>query len=173
MRRHPQATAGDLTWMRQAVVSGEACASAARDAGLGAAMVAAAPHGARTDARRLAPKLSIQAELAEAVIGGAWLDLGREHTTTAVLEAFADAIADAVPGRRDPKSALQEEAARHGRGVAYELVAQRGPAHARTFVSRALIDGRQLGEGTGSSKQASEIAAAVEALERLRAEEPG
>ena len=90
-----------------------------------------------------------------------------------MLEAFAVAIAEAEPGRRDPKSALQEEAARQGRGVAYELADQHGPPHARTFVSRAVVDGRQLGEGAGSSKQASEIAAAVEALERLRAEEPG
>ena len=159
--------------MRQSIVSREACARASRDAALPAAMVACAPHGARSDARRLAPKPSIQAELAEAVIGAAWLDLGRDATAQGVLEAFHAAIADAVPGRRDPKSALQEEAARRGLGVAYDLAAQEGPAHARSFVSRAMVGGQALGEGRGSSKQASEVAAAGEALGRLHDEDRG
>jgi len=54
--------------------------------------------------------------------------------------------------------------------VSYELTAAEGPAHARTFETRALVDGRPLGLGRGRSKQAAEQAAAAAALQRL--EEP-
>ena len=72
-----------------------------------------------------------------------------------------------APGWRDPKTALQEEAARRRLEVRYELAASEGPAHARIFESRALVGGAVLGSGRGPSKQASEQAAAERALAAL------
>ena len=170
MRRHPDAHEGDLSWMRQGVVNREACAAAARAAGLPEAMIAGAPPGERRHAGELAERAGVQAGLAEAVIGAAWLDLGPERTRAAVLEAFAGPLAAARPGSRDPKTTLQEEAARRGLAVRYELVEAEGPPQARTFTSRVLVDGRPAGRGAGPSKQASEQAAAAEALAALAAE---
>ena len=48
MERHPDATEGDLAWMRQDVVDQAHCAAVARDAGLPARMAAQAPPGANT-----------------------------------------------------------------------------------------------------------------------------
>jgi ribonuclease III len=167
MRRHPEAGEGDLSWMRQAVVARDYCAAAARASGLPDAMRAAAPHGHRERAAEVAGIASVQAAAAEAVIGAAWLDLGREATEAAVREAFGPALDAAEPGARDPKTALQEEAQRRRMAVAYELTGTDGPPQRRTFASRALVDGRELGAGRGRSKQASEAAAAAEALRRL------
>jgi ribonuclease-3 len=73
----------------------------------------------------------------------------------------------AVPGERDPKTSLQERAARHRLTVVYELVGTAGPPQQRVFTTRVRVGDEVLGTGSGSSKQASERAAAVEALSRL------
>jgi ribonuclease-3 len=167
MRRHPDVAEGDLSWMRQAVVGRESCAAAAEDGGLPEAFVAAAPSGRRDAAVELSRRATVRAALAEAAIGAAWLDLGPDPVREAVLEAFGPALDAAVPGERDPKTALQERAARHRRQVAYELIDTAGPPQQRVFTSRVLVGGEALGTGSGPSKQASERAAAVEALARL------
>jgi len=171
-RRHPAASEGDLSLMRQRVVGREPCARVAREAGLPEAMVAAAPSRAAEDAAGLARRESVQAALCESVIGAAWLELGAEAAERGTLESFAAIIDQVAPGQRDPKTALQEEAARRRLEVRYALVAAEGPPHARTFASRALVGGDALGEGRGPSKQASEQAAAAQALDRLRERAP-
>ena len=153
--------------MRQAVVGRESCAAAADAGGLPEAFVAAAPPGRRDAARELAGRVTVRAALAEAAIGAGWLDLGADAVRSAVLEAFGPAIDAAVPGERDPKTSLQERAARHRRAVAYELVDTAGPPQRRVFTSRVRVGEEVLGTGTGPSKQASERAAAVEALAKL------
>jgi ribonuclease-3 len=167
MRRHPRADEGELSWMRQSVVNGASCARAAEAGGLGDALVAAAPPERLAGARALVSSQAVRAGLTEAVIGAAWLDLGAGPTRDAVLDAFGPALDAARPGARDPKTGLQEEAARRRLHVSYELADSSGPPQARRFTSRALVDGRALGEGSGPSKQASEQAAASEALRRL------
>jgi ribonuclease-3 len=167
MRRHPTVDEGDLSWMRQSVVDRDSCAAAASAASLPQSFVAAAPEGRREAAARLAERPSVRAALSEAVIGAAWLDRGVAETRAGVLEAFGPALDAAVPGSRDAKTALQEEAARRGARVAYELTGQEGPPERRIFTSRALMDGSEMGRGSGTSKQASEQAAAAEALARL------
>jgi ribonuclease-3 len=162
MRRHPDASEGDLAWMRQMVVDGEMCARVGRAAGLDVAFRDSAP----VQGRELSDRESVQAALTEAVIGAAWLDLGPEITTDAVRAAFADAVAAAVPGQRDPKTALQEFAAREGLVVDYEIARVDGPAHERQFTTRVTV-GAQSAEATGRSKQSSERAAAVIVMERL------
>ena len=167
MRRHPGVDEGDLSWMRQAVVDRESCAAAAAAAGLPEAFAAAAPPGRAPAAADLASRPSVRAALAEAVIGAAWLDLGVDETRERVVEAFGPALAAAVPGSRDAKTTLQEEAARRRLEVAYELVDARGPAQRRVFTTQVRVDGQPLGEGAGPSKEASEQAAAAQALRAL------
>jgi ribonuclease III len=167
MRRHPEAAEGDLAWMRQAVVGREPCAAAARRGDLMARMAELAPSGEEAAAIQMAAQTSVQAALAESVIGAGWLDLGPDRTTQAVLQAFAPALGAAEPGRRDAKTTLQELAARDQRRVRYRLDAEEGPPHSRTFRTSVLLDGRIAGSGAGASKQASEQAAAAVALQTL------
>ncbi len=168
MRRHPSVDEGDLSWMRQVVVARDSCSAAAEAAGLPALLVEAAPPSRRAAAAELAARPTVRAALAEAVIGAAWLDLGAEPTRAAVLEAFAPALDAATPGSRDSKTALQELVARRGRAtVAYEVTDTTGPPQDPRFTSRVRVGGEVMGEGTGRSKQASEQAAAAQALARL------
>jgi ribonuclease-3 len=163
--RHPDRAEGDLTFMRQRVVSRDACAVVADACGLPAAMVAIAPKRYAAEAHQLADSHNVKAALAESVIGAGWLGPGPDATTAAVLGSFAAAI-DAAPTRmRDAKTELQEEVARRGGSrVHYEITGEDGPAQARVFTARVLQDGQKLGEGTGRSKQAAEQAAAEVAL---------
>jgi ribonuclease-3 len=167
MRRHPRVDEGGLSWMRQAVVDRDSCAAVADAAGIPEAFAAAAAPERAVAAAELASRRSVRAALAEAVIGAAWLDLGTDATRAGVLEAFAPALDAARPGSRDPKTALQEEAARRRLDVAYELTGTEGPPQRRVFTTRVRLDGRAMGEGSGPSKQASEQAAAAEALQAL------
>ncbi len=169
MRRHPAASEGQLTAMRQRVVSGVACARAAQDAGLGERMVAAAPERMRATALDLAGRERVLAGLAEATIGGGWTDLGRDETAPAVVAAFMPELEAADPSQRDPKTALQEEAARMGEVVEYEQLAPDGPPHERTFTAIVRLRGVERGRGRGRSKQAAEQAAAATALGDLEA----
>ncbi len=168
LERHPEASEGDLAWMRQQIVGREQCAQVARDLDLPAAFVAAAPARLRAEARDMSGRVSVQAALVEALIGACWQELGAEVTGPAVLAGFADVMDAATLGKRDNKTALQELAARDRLEVRYELVGRDGPPHARVFTTRVLVGGEPAGEGSGTSKQQSEQAAAAAALNRDR-----
>lgn len=164
LRRHPSAAEGDLAWMRQQIVGREPCARVADALDLPTAFVAAAPRRLRTAAEEMAQQISIRAALIESLIGACWQDLGGPETTEAVLVSFGPVIDAAKLGKRDAKTALQEDAARERLDVRYEVIGRDGPPHARVFTTRVSVGGTAVGEGTGTSKQASEQAAAEAAL---------
>ena len=85
----------------------------------------------------------------------------------AVVAAFDGRINYALTTHVDHKTELQEELARQGRQVAYNVLDVQGPPHDRTFRCAALIDGEEAGVGTGRSKKAAEQTAAKQALDRL------
>ena len=62
--------------------------------------------------------------------------------------------------------------ARRGEAVVYSVLDVDGPPHDRRFTCAAVIDGEQLGTGSGESKKAAEQEAAKEALARLGVEIP-
>ncbi len=168
-RRHPARQEGDLTRMRQRVVSREACAVVSADCALPALMVEAAPASRADDARALAQSHNVTAALAEAVIGAGWIGAGAEATTSAVLGSFSAAL-DAAPAHMlDPKSELQERVqALAEPAVRYEITGHDGPPEGRTFHARVLRGDHEVGRGSGSSKQAAEQAAAAAALVSMR-----
>lgn len=166
--RHPDRTEGDLTRMRQRVVSRDACAQVADACGLPGAMVAAAPASRAAEAGVMAGQPNVRAALAESVIGAGWIGPGPAATTSAVLGSFAGAI-DLAPSRMlDPKSELQEEVqARGADRVRYEITGEEGPPQDRTFRARVILRDKEIGAGSGRSKQAAEQAAAAAALVSL------
>ena len=60
--------------------------------------------------------------------------------------------------------------ARSGRQVSYSVLDVEGPPHERRFECAALVDGEELGRGTGRSKKDAEQEAAEQALAALATE---
>ena len=160
--------AGELTKVRAQAVSGRSCRAVAERLGLPERLQAAAPAEAASAATAsLARTERVLASIIEAVIGACYLEFGNERTAAAVVEAFAPEIETALSRPADFKSALQERLARSGDTVAYQVTAEEGPPHDRTFEVAAVVPGsppRELARGTGRSKKDAEQAAAEAAL---------
>jgi ribonuclease-3 len=160
--------AGRLTKVRAQAVSGTACASVARGLGVPDALRGAAPDGTTgRSAEMLVASERVLASICEAIIGAAYLAFGFERTAPAVVESFAGEIEDALEHPVDYKSVLQERLARRSAVVTYQTVAEEGPAHDRSFVAVAEVDGQELGRGAGKTKKSAEQEAALQALDHL------
>ena len=159
--------AGRLTKIRAQAVSGVSCRAVAERLGLPARLRAAAPSDVRESAEALATTERVLSAVIEAVIGACYLHAGYERTAEAVVEAFGTEIDQALEHPVDFKSALQELLARRGAQVSYEVTAEEGPPHERTYAVAAKVDGQALGVGSGRSKKHAEQEAAREAVERL------
>ena len=109
---------------------------------------------------------TIMADVFEAFIAAMYLDLGLDMTKEVVLKIVTKYIDKGVDFLQDYKSRLQELVQTGKKSVVYELVSETGPAHNKTFVTRAIVDGIVLGEGVGTSKKSSEQMAAKEALDK-------
>ena len=157
--------AGRLTKIRAQAVSGASCAKVARELGLPERLRALAPEGQGRSFDLLERSERVLASVCEAVIGAAYLTYGFDRVAPAVVDAFEDEIDEALENPVDYKSLLQERLARRAELVAYRIESQEGPAHDRSFVAVAEVDGRELGRGEGRTKKAAEQEAASEALE--------
>jgi ribonuclease-3 len=160
--------AGRLTKIRAQAVSGVSCRAVAERLGLPERLRAAAPAGVKEGG--LLETERVLASVIEAVIGACYLQSGYERTAEAVVEAFSPEIEGALKNPVDFKSALQELLARRGAEVTYEVIAEEGPPHERTYEVMAWGDGRELGAGSGRSKKHAEQEAARVAVEALASE---
>jgi ribonuclease-3 len=169
-RRFPRADIGRLTKVHGQAVSGRACAEVARNLGLPAMLAAAASESVDggIDVESLLASERAMASVCEAAIGACYIHDGFRPTSEATVAAFADQIELALETMLDFKSALQEQLAREGARVTYEVIREAGPPHARRFEVAARLDSDVIGTGEGRSKKAAEQAAAAEALERLK-----
>jgi ribonuclease-3 len=165
--RYPDDSEGKLAKIRAHVVSRQSCAVVARTLDLGSVLVARAQDVPSPELHRISLSRNVLAALLEAAIAAVYLEVGFDVVAPAIVEAFDDRIEYARSGHVDSKTELQEALARTGRVVQYLVLEVDGPAHARTFVCAALIDGEQLGVGRGSTKKAAEQEAAAEALAAL------
>jgi ribonuclease III len=167
--RFPGIDSGGLTKIHNQAVSGVSCAEVGRLLGVPEMLravepqdaPAAIPAGTLLGGERPLP------EATEALIGACFLAFGFQRTAAAVADAFESRIEHAAETRIDFKSALQELLARRGARVSYEVTAESGPPHERTFGVAAVVGSERVGEGEGRSKKAAEQAAAEQALKRL------
>jgi len=161
--------AGRLTKIRAQAVSGRACQAVAERLGLPERLLTAAPQGTEVAAEALVRTERVLASVVEAVIGACYLAHGFDATSGAVAEAFEPQVEEALAHPEDSKSSLQELLARRGDVVDYEVTAERGAPHDRTFEVAASVAGVRLGRGSGRSKKDAEQAAAQAALLALGA----
>jgi ribonuclease III len=161
--------AGRLTKIRAQTVSGTSCRAVAERLDVPARLRANAPDGVGQAASALVETERVLASVTEAVIGACYLHNGYETTAAAVVEAFQPEIEEALEHPVDFKSTLQERLAQRGEMVAYDVTAELGPPHDRTFEVLATVEEREVGRGSGRSKKAAEQEAARGALENLLA----
>jgi ribonuclease-3 len=166
--RFPDYQEGRLAKMRAHVVSRQSCAVVGRRLQLGELLAAHAETSDAAELKRLASNRNVLAALVEATLGALYLEHGFEPIREAIVETFSDRIEYAVEGHVDFKTELQEELARRGLTVSYSVLEVEGPPHDRRFTCAAVIDGEEVGVGTGASKKAAEQAAAREALAQFR-----
>ncbi len=163
--------AGRLTKIRAQAVSGPSCREVAERLEVPERLKAAAPEGIGQSAAALVETERVLASVIEAVIGAVYLENGYDRTADAVVEAFLPEIEEALENPVDFKSALQERLARRGLTVEYEVQAELGPPHDRTFEVFAVVEGEQIGAGAGRSKKHAEQEAARVALDGLDPED--
>jgi ribonuclease-3 len=160
--------AGRLTKIRAQAVSGRSCRAVAERLDVPARMRAVAPPDAQEGATEaLIHTERVLASVIEAIIGACYLHYGYETVAAAVVDAFTPEMSEALDHPADFKSALQERLARRGATVQYDVTSEDGPPHDRTFQVAAVVNGEELGRGSGRSKKDAEQAAAETALEVL------
>jgi len=168
MRRLPQAKEGTLSKERASIVNGRTLALKALEVGLRGKLRLG--KGEEKNGGR--DKTSILAASFEAVIGAIYTDGGLQPAQHVVEALFVTEIGG-PSAERDYKTELQELSYRRFRTQPiYELLAARGPDHAKRFTTRIRIAGRELGIGEGASKKQSEQAAARAALNQIEQEPP-
>ena len=160
--------AGRLTKVRAQAVSGPSCARVARGLGVPDELLATAPKGTTgRSAELLMGSERVLASICEAIIGAAYLAFGFERTCAATVASFAAEIEEALQHPVDYKSVLQERLARRAEIVTYRTVSEEGPAHDRSFIAIAEVEGEELGRGEGKTKKSAEQEAALHALDAL------
>jgi ribonuclease-3 len=159
--------AGRLTKIRAQVVSGRSCRAVAERLNVPDRMREVAPENGEQITESLLQTERVLASVIEALIGACFLHFGYETTAEAVVEAFSLEVEQALESPADFKSLLQERLARKGNVVTYEVIAEIGPPHDRSFEVVAMIGGSETSRGEGRSKKDAEQAAAAAALEKL------
>ena len=166
-RDHPDLDEGELAKRRASLVSSVALAEIGRSIGLG-------PYirlGRGETMTGGADKPSILADTVEAIIGAVYLDAGGDAATEFVLRLITPLMRD--PERfgaaMDPKTSLQEIAARRSAPPPIYTVTESGPDHNKHFIATVSVGELVQASGEGSSKKQAEMAAALEAWTTLNA----
>ena len=164
---YPDMAEGEMAKVRAAVVNEQILARIARGIDLGPALLLG--RGEEMTGGR--DKDSILSDVVESLLGAVFLELGYAATEALILDRWQSLIDEraADPGRRDYKTRLQEYLARHGKRPLY-TVTEDGPEHAKRFMAKVVVDGRILGEGSGTSKKRAEQDAAEQAARTIALE---
>ena len=153
---------GNLTKLKNAVVSAPALAQAASSINLGEYLLLGKGE-IQTGGRE---KMNLLADTFEAVLGAAYVSKGLEAAKTIVnqhilplLDSAEDLLLSA-----DPKTTLLESMQQQGKAVPVYQTTHEGPDHDRTFFANLLIDGQVVASASGRSRKQAETNAAIKAL---------
>lgn len=165
--RFPRWDEGRMTRLRARLVNRSALESLARRFGLDQALLLG--KGEEMNQGRL--RSSNLCDAFEAVAGAVFLDGGFAATTT-WLRACFDPLIDAesaAPDDFNAKGSLQEWLQARGKSApTYQLIAESGPDHEKSYEVAVFNGDLELGRGSGPSKKIAEARAAARALELLK-----
>lgn len=164
-RTQPDLDEGELTKLKNAVVSAQALATVSQRLDVGAFLLLGKGEE-QTDGRK---KLNLLADAFEAILGACYLSNGIEEAEKLIQKFIIPLLhdPDAIREASDPKTTLNERLMAMGKpGVSYETSFE-GPDHDRIFHAVALSGTEELGRGSGSTRKSSETEAAIAALRHL------
>ncbi|HEY1582259.1 MAG TPA: ribonuclease III [Chthoniobacterales bacterium] len=165
--RYHDAGEGRLTTRRARLVSREALKVHAAQLDLGRHLFMG--RGEETSGGR--QRDSTLGDAFEALLGAIYLDSDLETVRRFILEVMREDLErlEEEPLEVNPKGQLQELLqAISPRSPVYELLAQSGREHEKTFSVQVMWENQVLGEGSGRSKKQAESAAALVALREQR-----
>ncbi len=159
---YPKHQEGDLTEAKSAVVCRASLAKASRKIGLKSFLFLGRGIG-----RKRAVPDSLLADAYEAIVAAIYLDGGYQPVRNFILMTLKGEIPFAMEQANSAnyKSNLQKLLQQQKRSLpVYRVLGATGPEHSRIFEVAALVEGEEMGRGTGSSKKSAEQEAARLAL---------
>lgn len=164
---HPDCHEGQLTHLRALSVCEANLSQVAKKLHVGEALLM--DRGEELTGGREKP--SVLCDAMEAILAAVYLDGGMDAAREIIVRCWPRPE-DVKRPMQDSKGALQEYLQRDGNEApTYEIVAQSGPPHDRTFEAAVSRFGQELARGVGKTKKQAEQAAALTALKKLREEE--
>ena len=162
-KTHPKDREGQLTHLRALLVCEAALSQVARSLHVGDALLMDKGE-ALTGGR---DKPSVLCDAMEAILAAAYLDGGLD-AARGIVQRHWPKPEDVHRPMQDSKGALQEHLQKDGGDApTYQILAQDGPPHDRTFEAAVYRYGVELARGSGKTKKQAEQAAALAALEKL------
>lgn len=162
---YPYEPEGTLSHLRSAVVEASSCAKFLSQ--LQITQYILLGKGERMNDGK--GRETIYADLFEALIGAIYLDGGLEVTKRFFFSHFSQILEEHLKRPlRNWKAELQDFAQKkYQRPPIYKILKESGPDHSKMFQVVVSVNGKDVGEGTGSSKKEAEQAAANDALTKL------
>lgn len=155
---------GELTNLRSALVKGKTLSDIAQSLNINDYLFLSKGEAkSEGKARQI-----ILANTLEALVGAIYLDQGYEVAKKFIKEYLINRLSDIINQKLylDPKSHLQELAQAHLNVTpVYKVLTEYGPDHDKSFTVGCFLNDKLIGEGSGSSKQAAESAAACSSIE--------
>lgn len=153
---------GELTKLKNAVVSAPALAEAATELELGSHLLLGKGE-IQTGGRE---KQNLLADCFEAVLGAAFVSKGMPAASKIVESFILPMLSDPkqLLDSSDPKTTLLEALQASGRPQPVYQITHEGPDHDRTFYATLLIDGEVVASAEGRSRKLAETNAAIKAL---------
>lgn len=158
----PDLNEGELTKVKNGVVSAQALASVSQRLDLGGFLYLGKGEE-QTQGRK---KPNLLADAFEAILGATYLSGGIEEARK-LIEKFIFPLLDdpdAIREASDPKTTLNEKLMSAGKPIVYYEIQFEGPDHQRVFYAKAFSGEKYLGKGKGLTRRSAESDAAVDAL---------
>jgi len=164
---HTPLNEGELTKLKNGVVSAQALATAANRIGLGEFLLLGKGEeqtGGRT-------KVNVLADAFEAILGAAFLSFGIESAAAIVEKHIIPLLddPDAIREASDPKTTLLEKLQKLKLEPSHYEITGSGPEHEMIYTATCFSGDKELASGDGTTKRGAETQAAIAAL-RLLAE---
>ncbi len=163
--KFPDATEGDLTSYRSALVNANTLSEVGEKLNMGNYLLLS--KGESKDSGRA--RQYIIANTYEALVGAIFLDQGYEAAARFIADSIFP-LTDNIVSQKlwlDAKSFFQERAQEEaGETPSYRTLYEVGPDHDKYFTVGVFLDDKMIAEGEGKSKQEAEQSAARNGLEK-------